>query len=785
MAPKTSSTSKKKAVKDDGEPPKEKPIKIPDLFIVRPQPESQAAVTHNKNLYKIGLHPKILTALDYKINEFVALYREGDRAVGGTVCAIPEAAEDPDAVDINIVTISSDLKDAGALLFGDRVKLEKYKAKMEIANHVTIRIDSTVAPSAEAAEDAVKAATIDLKKLAMVSPGISMEVKSNDEELGTPSYHVTVTDVGSVSLETLSLESDDSDLKVGGNFWSPMFLLEKDFEVTFNSEMRWEMPKTTTYKSIGGLDHHIVELKSTIELPLHFPGLFARFGISPPRGVLLHGPPGTGKTMLLRAVAQESNSHVLTINGPSIVSKYLGETESSLRAIFDEARKYQPAIVFIDEIDALVPRRDGDESGQAESRVVATLLTLMDGMSNSASAKIVVVGSTNRPNAIDPALRRAGRFDREVEIGIPNADARLSILNIQMADMPHNLTESDIEHISSITHGYVGADLSALCREGVMHAINRGLEEHGNPMDAVNAGLEVTLPDLERALLDVRPSAMREIFLEKPTTTWADIGGQHETKAKLKQMVEWPLTKADTMKRLGITPPRGVLLYGPPGCSKTLIAKALANESGLNFLSVKGPELFNKYVGESERAVREIFRKARAAAPSIIFFDEIDALSTARGHEESGAGGERVLTSLLTEMDGIESLNGVMVLAATNRPDVIDTALMRPGRLSRLLYVGPPDLEARLQILEIRTKNMCLAANVDLQAISETTDGMTGAEIVSLCEEAGLHAMSVDSDATEVTKTDFEAVLSTVRRGVTQEMLQYFLNWADEGRGDS
>ncbi|CAG79218.1 P-loop containing nucleoside triphosphate hydrolase protein [Yarrowia lipolytica] len=769
MAPKSSSTSKKKSssTKDDGEV-KEKPVKIPDLFIVRPQGETQAAVTHNKNIYKVGLHPKILEALGLNNNEFVSVYREGDRGVGGTVCAIPEAVEDPDLVDINVVTVSAGLKDAGALLFGDRVKVERYKTKMDMASLVSVRINTPNSPE----QAVIDATTTDLKKLAMVSPGLSMEVKIESGEY----VNVTVTDVGDTDLGSLSLEQ--SELKNHVSYWSPLFLLE-DTQVVVSTRNCWELPKTTTYKSIGGLDQHIVELKSTIELPLHHPSLFSRFGISPPRGVLLHGPPGTGKTMLLRAVAQESNAHVLTINGPSIVSKYLGETESSLRAIFEEARKYQPAIVFIDEIDALVPRRDGDESGQAESRVVATLLTLMDGMSQSASAKIVVVGSTNRPNAIDPALRRAGRFDREVEIGIPNAEARLSILSIQMADMPHNMSEEDIQYISSITHGYVGADLSALCREGVMNAINRGLEEHGSALNAVNSGLEVTMPDLERALLDVRPSAMREIFLEKPSTTWSDIGGQSGVKEKLKQMVEWPLTKADTMKNLGITPPRGVLLYGPPGCSKTLIAKALANESGLNFLSVKGPELFNKYVGESERAVREIFRKARAAAPSIIFFDEIDALSTARGHSEAGAGGERVLTSLLTEMDGIESLNGVMVLAATNRPDVIDSALMRPGRLSRLLYVGPPDEHARQQILKIRTKNMCLGSEVDLEEIAKTTEGMTGAEIVALCEEAGLYAMSQDEDAKEVTKKDFDHVLKGARRGVTEEMLKYFVDWAE------
>ncbi|KAF5101310.1 hypothetical protein D0Z03_000617 [Geotrichum reessii] len=494
--------------------------------------------------------------------------------------------------------------------------------------------------------------------------------------------------------------------------------------------------------------------------------------MAPDRGFLLHGPPGTGKTMLLRAVAAETNAHVLTINGPSIVSKYLGETESALRGIFSEAVQYQPAIIFVDEIDALVPKRDSDESGEAESRVVSTLLTLMDGM--GAGGQVVVVGATNRPNAIDPALRRPGRFGQELEIGIPDAEGRLDILRLMLRDMPHELTEEGIVELAGKTHGYVGADLAALCRDAVMAAIQRGLAA-GTPENE----LAVAATDVDRALVDIRPSAMREIFLETPKVYWTDIGGQDDVKQKLRETIEWPLSHPDTFKRLGVHPPKGILLYGPPGCSKTLTAKALATEAGLNFLAVKGPELFNKFVGESERAVREIFRKARAASPSIIFFDEIDALSSTRGEGE--AGGDRVLTSLLNEMDGIEALVGVTILAATNRPEVIDPALMRPGRLDRLVYVAPPNVSARLKILEIQARKMTVDDDVDLAQLAESTDGCSGAEVVALCQEAGLKAMNEDLEISGVAARHFESALSGLKRGITREMIAHYESFSKEG----
>lgn len=528
--------------------------------------------------------------------------------------------------------------------------------------------------------------------------------------------------------------------------------------------------RESEFSLIGGLDKELDLVKSQTELPLKYPAYFSRFNTDPERGILLYGPPGTGKTMLLKAVARETeNAHVLRVNGPSIFSKYQGETEAKLRAIFDEAERFAPSIIFIDEIDALAPKRDSDDSGETESRVVATLLTLMDGM--RPGGRVVIIGATNRPNQLDPALRRPGRLGNEIEVGIPDSRGRRQILELMLSNMPHHLTNEDIGTIADKSHGYVGADLQALVREAVVNVVRQCIQS-----DREIKTMFIERVDLDGALVSVRPSAMREIALELPKVHWADIGGQVNTIQRLRETVEWPLQKADAFERLGISPPRGVLLYGPPGCSKTLLAKALATEAGLNFLAVKGPELFNKYVGESERAIREVFRKARQAAPSIIFFDEIDALSVSRGEGE--AGGDRVLTSLLNEMDGIEALNEVVVLAATNRPDVIDSALMRPGRLDRLIYVNPPDLDARRQILLIQFSKMAIDESVDLDKLALQTEGFSGAEIVNICQEAGLLAMNDDPEVTLIEEKYFEAAVQGVRKTITPEMISYFENFA-------
>ncbi|XP_053431944.1 ribosome biogenesis protein SPATA5 isoform X2 [Nycticebus coucang] len=485
-----------------------------------------------------------------------------------------------------------------------------------------------------------------------------------------------------------------------------------------------------TYDMIGGLNSQLKVIREMIELPLKQPRLFKSYGIPSPRGVLLYGPPGTGKTMIARAIANEVGAYVSVINGPEIVSKFYGETEARLRQLFAKATLRHPSIIFIDELDALCPKREGAQN-EVEKRVVASLLTLMDGIGSEGSeGQVLVLGATNRPHALDAALRRPGRFDKEIEIGIPNAQDRLDILQKLLRRVPHLLTEAELLQLANSAHGYVGADLKALCNEAGLCALRRVLRKQPNLPDSKVAGVvKITLNDFLQGMNAIRPSAMREVAIDVPNVSWSDIGGLENVKLKLKQAIEWPLKHPESFIRMGIQPPKGVLLYGPPGCSKTMIAKALANESGLNFLAIKGPELMNKYVGESERAVREIFRKARAVAPSIIFFDELDALAVERG-SSSGAGNvaDRVLAQLLTEMDGIEQLKDVTILAATNRPDRIDKALMRPGRIDRIIYVPLPDAATRREIFNLQFHSMPISDDVDLNELILQTDTYSGAE---------------------------------------------------------
>ena len=525
---------------------------------------------------------------------------------------------------------------------------------------------------------------------------------------------------------------------------APAVIITRDTEIAMGEKpaaMVREVPRVT-YEDIGGLKEEIRKIREMVELPLKYPELFERLGVEAPKGVLLYGPPGTGKTLLAKAVANETNAAFFSISGPEIMSKYYGESEERLREIFRQAEENAPSIIFIDEIDAIAPKRE-EVTGEVEKRVVAQLLALMDGL--KPRGRVVVIGATNRPNAIDPALRRPGRFDREIEIGVPNKQGRLEILQIHTRGMP--LAEDvDLEKIASITHGFVGADLAALCKEAAMRALRRILPEIDFEKDTIPAEMlnkiTVTMNDFMEALKDVEPSAMREVLVEIPNVRWDDIGGLKDVKLELQEAVEWPLKYPEIFEHMDARPPKGILLYGPPGTGKTLLAKAVANESEANFISVKGPELLSKWVGESERAVREVFRKAKQAAPSIIFFDEIDAIAPIRGggYGDSGVT-ERVISQLLTEMDGIEELRGVVVIAATNRPDIVDPALLRPGRFDKLLYVPLPDLEARKEILKIHLRKKPLAEDIDIDELAKRTEGYTGADLSAICNTAVMLAI--------------------------------------------
>ena len=534
-----------------------------------------------------------------------------------------------------------------------------------------------------------------------------------------------------------------------------------------------------TYEEIGGLSDEIQRIREMVELPMKHPELFKRLGIDPPRGLILHGPPGTGKTLLAKAVASESEANFIHINGPEIMSKFYGESEQKLRKIFEDAEENAPSIIFIDEIDAIAPKRE-DVQGEVERRVVAQLLATMDGLKSR--GQVVVIAATNRVNAVDPALRRPGRFDREIEIGVPDKTGRLEVLHIHSRGMP--LTEEgdlrvDLAALANRTHGFVGADLHALCREAAMKALRRylpkiNLDEEEIPQDVLEQ-LEVTNDDFLGALREIQPTAVREVFIEIPNVRWSDIGGLQEVKDTLIEVVEWPLKRPETFTRLGISPPKGVLIYGPPGAGKTLLARAVATESEANFISVKGPELLSKWVGESEKAVREIFRKARTAAPAIIFFDEIDAIAPTRGRSAGDSHvTERVISQLLTEMDGLESMKDVIVLAATNRPELIDRALLRTGRFDRFVYVPAPDKKSREKIFEIYTKNMPLDEDVAIKKLVEMTEYFVGGDVEALCREAGMRALRENMDAKIVSMKHFNDAMKTLHASVTPQILENY-----------
>lgn len=557
-------------------------------------------------------------------------------------------------------------------------------------------------------------------------------------------------------------------------------VITENTKVTLNPkavEITDETIPEITYEDIGGLNDEIKKIREMVEIPLKHPEIFHKLSIEPPKGVLLHGPPGTGKTLLAKAVANESDANFILLNGPEIMSKFYGESEKKIRNIFEEAEKTAPAIIFIDEIDAIAPKRE-DVSGEVERRVVSQILTMMDGLKSR--GKVIVIGATNRVNALDPALRRPGRFDREIEAGVPSKEGRLAVLKIHTRGMPL-AKDVKLEKIAGMTHGFVGADLEALCKESAMSVLRKvlpkiKLEEEEIPKEILEK-LVVKYDDFMDALKSVRPSAMREVLVETPNVDWKHVGGLEDVKQELVEAVEWPLKRPEMFQRMGIRPSRGILLYGPPGTGKTLLAKAVAKESEANFIQVKGPSLLSMWVGKSEEGMRKVFERARQVSPCIVFFDEIDALAGKRsgGSAEGGAKvTERVLNQMLAEMDGLEDMNDVLVIGATNRPDMIDPALLRPGRFDKVLLIGSPSEEGRHEILKIHTKKMPIDKSVNLKELSKKTEGYTGADIEAIVREAAMIALRENDKSDKVSKKHFIEAMKKIKPSVSQNVLDIY-----------
>ena len=680
--------------------------------------------------------------LDLSIGDVAEI--EGSKTTAAVVWRAHPSDEGKGIIRIDNLT----RKNAGAGL-GDRVKIRRAE--------VNEALDVTLAPLISKGQQIQFGAGIDnlikkgllkrplAKGDSVIIPGIALFGSS------LPFVIIKTNPAGIVSI------SEDTIIKV---------------KEEAAKELEMEGPRVS-YEDIGGLHEEILKVREMIELPLKHPELFDSLGIDPPKGVLLHGPPGTGKTLIAKAVANESGANFYTINGPEIMSKFYGQSEENLRKIFDEAEKNAPSIVFIDEIDAIAPKRS-EVHGEVERRVVSQMLTLMDGLKGR--GKLIVIGATNIPDSLDPALRRPGRFDREIRIDAPDRDGRKEIIQIHTRGMPMS-DDTKLDNLADITYGYVGADLAALARESAMNALRRYLPEidleKPIPVDVLEK-MEVTMEDFKAAHRGIEPSAMREFLVEVPKVSWEDIGGLEAAKQQLQEAVEWPLTKPEVFKRMGITPPRGILLYGPPGTGKTLLAKAVASESSANFISIKGPEVMSKWVGESEKAVRELFKKARQVAPTIVFLDELDSIAPMRGMDTGSHVTDSVVNQLLTSIDGLESMEGVVVVGATNRPDIIDAGLLRPGRFDRLVMIPSPDKKARLEIFKIHTKNMPLDKDVNLKKLADLTENYSGADIEALCREAAMLAIRKNDKSKKVTKENFDQAMESVRASITPNIIKFY-----------
>jgi len=662
-----------------------------------------------------------------------------------------------------------------------------------------IRMDGLIRRNAKASMgEYVEVTKVEVKEagrvvLAPTQKGVQMVIPGNILQRNILGRTLTKGDIISVNSQSRMKETGDPLFdKMIGNLleMTPFSLGEMRFIVVSTSpqgiirvssgteiEVRTQYSESEeneiagiTYEDVGGLKDKIQIVREIIELPLKHPEIFDRLGISPPKGVLLYGPPGTGKTLIAKAVSSESHAHFKSINGPEIMSKFYGQSEENLRNMFKDAETNAPAIIFIDEIDAIAPKRS-EVTGEVERRVVAQLLALMDGLKSR--EKIIVIAATNRINAIDEALRRPGRFDREIEIGVPDKNGRKEVLQIHTRAMP--LTDDvDLNILASKTHGFVGADLEALCKEAAMASLRRLLPDLNLGETRVSEELlekiKVTKDDFESALKKIEPSAMREVMIVTPNVGWNNVGGLDEIKRELMEAIEWPIKQPEAFVAMGIRPPKGIFLYGPPGCGKTLLAKAVAGESEANFISIKGPEILSKWVGESEKAMREIFRKARQAAPTVIFFDEIDAIAPRRGGEEGTRVSERLVNQLLTELDGLEELSQVVVIGATNRPDMVDPGLLRPGRFDKIILVNAPDLKARRKIFEIHTSKMPLDKDINLDELAKITEDYSGADIEAICREAAMTALRRDIASKIVTKENFMSALKEISPSLPEEV---------------